>query len=220
MPEESIDHIDFEDLNKRAISKPIVSHLYTADPSAHVFGDKIYIYPSHDIDTGDAFDDLGSHFAMEDYHVFSMNNINDSVTDHGMALHVDDVKWAERQMWAPDANEKDGKFYLFFPAKDYDGIPEDQRTDQSKIPGCTSQAWVIAEKRNDNYFFICDSDALIVKGLLSLLCKIFSGQKSREILSVSHSDILNSVGLSGLITVQRTNGFASAVKKIHEMSTQ
>ena len=122
MPEESIDHIDFEDLNKRAISKPIVTHLYTADPSAHVFGDKIYIYPSHDIDAGDAFDDLGSHFAMEDYHVFSMDNIKGHVTDHGKALHVDDVKWAERQMWAPDANEKDGKFYLFFPAKDYDGI--------------------------------------------------------------------------------------------------
>ena len=84
--------------------------------------------------------------------------------------------------------------------------------------GCTSQAWIISEKRDDNYFFTCDSDALIVKGLLSLLCKIFSGQKSEEILSISHSDILNSIGLSGLITVQRTNGFASAVKKIHEMS--
>jgi len=122
MPEESIDHIDFDDLNKRAISEPIITHLYTADPSAHVFDDKIYIYPSHDIDAGDAFDDLGSHFAMEDYHVFSMDNIGSHVTDHGMALHVDDVKWAERQMWAPDANEKDGKFYLFFPAKDYNGI--------------------------------------------------------------------------------------------------
>ena len=122
MPEESIDHIDFNDLNKRAISEPIVTHLYIADPSAHVFDDKIYIYPSHDIDAGDAFDDLGSHFAMEDYHVFSMDNIGSHVTDHGMALHVDDVKWAERQMWAPDANEKDGKFYLFFPAKDYNGI--------------------------------------------------------------------------------------------------
>ena len=74
------------------------------------------------------------------------------------------------------------------------------------------------KKKDDNYFFTCDSDALIVKGLLSLLCKIFSGQKSEEILSISHSDILNSIGLSGLITVQRTNGFASAVKKIHEMS--
>ena len=72
MPEDSIEHINFEDLNNRAISKPLVDHIFTADPSAHVFNGKIYIYPSHDIDAGEAFDDLGSHFAMEDYHVFSM----------------------------------------------------------------------------------------------------------------------------------------------------
>ena len=41
MPEDSIDHIDFEELNKRSISPPIVTHLYTADPSAHVFNNKI-----------------------------------------------------------------------------------------------------------------------------------------------------------------------------------
>ena len=122
MPEESIDHIDFEELNRKAISSPIVTHLYTADPSAHVFNNKIYIYPSHDVDAGEAFDDLGSHFAMEDYHVFSMDSIEGNAKDHGIALHVNDVKWAEKQMWAPDANEKDGKYYLFFPAKDYEGI--------------------------------------------------------------------------------------------------
>ena len=122
MPEDSISHIDFNDLNKRAISQPLVSHIYTADPSAHVFNGKIYIYPSHDVDAGEAFDDLGSHFAMEDYHVISMDSITSEAIDHGVALHVDDVPWAKQQMWAPDANEKNGKFYLFFPAKGYDGI--------------------------------------------------------------------------------------------------
>jgi len=122
MPEDSIDHIDFDDLNRRAISQPLVKHIYTADPSAHVFDGKIYIYPSHDIDAGDAFDDLGSHFAMEDYHVLSMNSVDDEAIDHGLALHIKDVPWASQQMWAPDAAEKNGKFYLFFPAKDHDGI--------------------------------------------------------------------------------------------------
>ena len=122
MPEDSINHIDFNDLNKRAISQPLVNHIYTADPSAHFFDGKIYIYPSHDIDAGEAFDDLGSHFAMEDYHVLSMDRIDSSVVDHGIALHIKDVPWAEKQMWAPDANEKEGIFYLFFPAKDYEGI--------------------------------------------------------------------------------------------------
>lgn len=122
MPEESIQHIDFDDLNKNAISQPLIKHIYTADPSAHVFHGKIYIYPSHDVDAGDAFDDLGSHFAMEDYHVISMDSPEGEAIDNGLALHVKDVPWAEKQMWAPDANEKDGKYYLFFPAKDYDGI--------------------------------------------------------------------------------------------------
>lgn len=122
MPEDSIAHIDFEELKTKAISQPLVSHIYTADPSAHVFNGKIYVYPSHDIDAGDAFDDLGSHFAMEDYHVLSMDRPGGKTADHGMALHVKDVPWAEKQMWAPDATEKNGKYYLFFPAKDHDGI--------------------------------------------------------------------------------------------------
>jgi beta-xylosidase len=122
MPEENIQHIDFEDLNKKAISQPLVSNIYTADPSAHVFNGKIYIYPSHDIDAGEAFDDLGSHFAMEDYHVISMDTIDSEAVDNGVALHVKDVPWAEQQMWAPDAHEKNGTYYLFFPAKAYDGI--------------------------------------------------------------------------------------------------
>jgi len=122
MPEESIDHIDFEVLNKKAISQPLVNHIYTADPSAHYFNGKIYIYPSHDVDAGEAFDDLGSHFAMEDYHVISMDTIDSKAVDHGVALHVDDVPWAEKQMWAPDAAHKNGKYYLYFPAKAYDGI--------------------------------------------------------------------------------------------------
>lgn len=122
MPEESIDHINFEVLNKKAISQPLVNHIYTADPSAHYFNGKIYIYPSHDVDAGEAFDDLGSHFAMEDYHVISMDTIDSKAVDHGVALHVNDVPWAEKQMWAPDAAHKNGKYYLYFPAKAYDGI--------------------------------------------------------------------------------------------------
>ncbi|WP_318311773.1 glycoside hydrolase family 43 protein [Flagellimonas crocea] len=122
MPEDNIDHIDFDLLNEKAISKPIVSHIYTADPSAHYFNGKIYIYPSHDIDGGEAFDDLGSHFAMEDYHVISMESVDSEGVDHGVALHVDDVPWAAKQMWAPDAAHKNGKYYLYFPAKGHDDI--------------------------------------------------------------------------------------------------
>lgn len=122
MPEDSIEHINFEEINDLAISKPLVSHMYTADPSAHVFNGKIYIYPSHDIDAGIPFNDNGDHFGMEDYHVFSMEDISSEAVDNGVALHVDDVAWAEKQMWAPDAAHKNGKYYLYFPAKRANGI--------------------------------------------------------------------------------------------------
>ena len=100
------------------LNQPLVPGIYTADPSAHVFNGKIYIYPSHDIDAGVPADDLGSHFAMRDYHVFSMEDVGGRVTDRGVALDIKNVPWAGRQMWAPDAAEKAGKYYLYFPVKD------------------------------------------------------------------------------------------------------
>lgn len=113
---------DLQALAGKAISQPLVTHLYTADPSAHVFEGKIYIYPSHDIDGGIALNDDGDHFDMEDYHVLRMDSPDAEAVDCGVALHVKDVPWADRQMWAPDAACKDGKYYLYFPAKRADGI--------------------------------------------------------------------------------------------------
>ncbi|MBD0426150.1 family 43 glycosylhydrolase [Aquisalinus flavus] len=105
------------------IAQPLVSEIYTADPSVHVWDDgRIYVYPSHDVDTGIPQDDLGSQYDMKDYIVLSMDEPGGEVTIHDVGLHVDDVPWARDKMWAPDAAEKDGKYYLYFPAKDYDGI--------------------------------------------------------------------------------------------------
>lgn len=103
-------------------SKPLVSHMFTADPSAHVFKGQIYIYPSHDIDAGVKEDDLGSHFAMRDYHVLSQKTAASPVVDHGVALKLEDVDWASKMLWAPDAAESKGTYYLYFPAKDKEGI--------------------------------------------------------------------------------------------------
>jgi hypothetical protein len=100
------------------LSQPLISTIYTADPSAHVFNGRIYIYPSHDTATGIPEDDLGSHFNMSDYHVLSMDSIGGKVTDHGVALALKDIPWAGRQLWAPDAAYANNMYYLYFPAKD------------------------------------------------------------------------------------------------------
>ena len=102
----------------KPISQPLVSNIYTADPSAHVFNHKIYIYPSHDTATGTPENDNGDHFNMMDFHVLSMDSIGGEVTDNGIALHIKDIPWAGRQLWAPDAAFVKGTYYLYFPVKD------------------------------------------------------------------------------------------------------
>ncbi|NLT03039.1 MAG: family 43 glycosylhydrolase [Bacteroidales bacterium] len=92
---------------------------YMADPAVHVFGDTVYIYPSHDRESGIPENDNGDHFDMNDYHVFSTKDIeNGPVTDHGVVLKVADIPWAGRQLWDNDVAFKDGRYYMYFPLKD------------------------------------------------------------------------------------------------------
>ncbi|MDR1601060.1 MAG: glycoside hydrolase family 43 protein [Tannerella sp.] len=95
---------------------------YMADPAVHVFEGKLFIYPSHDRESGIPENDRGDHFDMNDYHVFSMDDIEGEVTDHGVALRVSDIPWAGRQLWDCDVACRDGKYYMYFPLKDRDGI--------------------------------------------------------------------------------------------------
>ena len=102
--------------------KPLVTSIFTADPSAHVFDGKLYVYPSHDLPHDGEDDDEGSEYKMEDYHVLYADRIDGEWKDSGEVLNQRDVPWVSNQMWAPDAACKDGKYYLYFPAKDKDGI--------------------------------------------------------------------------------------------------
>lgn len=103
--------------------KYLVPDDYMADPSVHIYNGKLYIYPSHDWESGVAENDNGDHFNMKDYHVFSTSDIeNEPLTDHGVVLKVEDIPWAGRQLWDCDVCEKDGKYYMYFPLKDRNDI--------------------------------------------------------------------------------------------------
>ncbi|WP_406683746.1 family 43 glycosylhydrolase [Seonamhaeicola sp. MEBiC1930] len=90
---------------------PFVTHMYTADPSARVFNDTLYVYPSHDPDKAVWFD-------MVDWHVFSTTDMK-NWTDHGSAIHIDEVKWATKYAWAPDCIEVNDKYYFYFPTDQF-----------------------------------------------------------------------------------------------------
>lgn len=104
------------------LSQPLVTSIYTADPSAHVFNGKIYVYPSHDVPSNIPDDDLGSEYAMRDYRVLEMEGVGAPVKVGPVALDVKDVPWAAKQLWAPDAAYRNGTYYLYFPARDRQGL--------------------------------------------------------------------------------------------------
>ncbi|MBR6212375.1 MAG: family 43 glycosylhydrolase [Bacteroidales bacterium] len=96
---------------------PIIKDAFTADPSAHVFEGRVYVYPSHDIPAPADYA-RKDWFCMADYHVYSSDNLVDWV-DHGVIVDQDHVPWvnaAGYSMWAPDCNYKNGKYYFYFPA--------------------------------------------------------------------------------------------------------
>lgn len=100
---------------------PIVRDQYSADPSARVFGDKVYVYPSHDILATPGHGRVGW-FCMEDYHVFSSSNLVDWA-DHGAIVSQTKVDWVDPtsySMWAPDCIYRNGKYYFYFPTRPKD----------------------------------------------------------------------------------------------------
>jgi hypothetical protein len=108
-------------------TNPLIMDQFTADPTARVFEGKIYVYPSHDIAEPPGYSGRPKWFVMEDYHVFSSENLTDW-KDHGVIVTRNDVPWTDKSayaMWAPDAVFKDGKYYFYFPAvpQDKDGGP-------------------------------------------------------------------------------------------------
>jgi hypothetical protein len=96
---------------------PIITTQFTADPTARVFGDRVYLYPSHDILAQPGKGRVGW-FCMEDYHVFSSANLTDW-TDHGVIVTQNKVPWVQPDsygMWAPDCVMRNGKYYFYLPS--------------------------------------------------------------------------------------------------------
>jgi hypothetical protein len=107
--------------NKVEAQNPFITNQYSADPSARVFGDRVYVYPSHDILATKEKGRLGW-FCMEDYHAFSSSNLTDW-EDHGVIVSQNTVAWVKPDsysMWAPDCIFRNGKYYFYFPSNPKD----------------------------------------------------------------------------------------------------
>jgi len=107
----------FACLQPALAQNPFITNHFTADPTARVFNDRVYVYPSHDIRATPGHGRAGW-FVMEDYHVFSSANLTDW-TDHGVIVTQNKVPWVQPDsysMWAPDCVFRNGKYYFYFPS--------------------------------------------------------------------------------------------------------
>ncbi|MDZ4370250.1 MAG: SufE family protein [Phenylobacterium sp.] len=105
--------------------------------------------------------------------------------------------------------------YVIEMGKDLDPLTDAERSDANKVRGCASQVWLVTEPQAEGTLrFRGDSDAHIVSGLIAILLRLYSGHPAREILDFDVKAAIDSLGLSGALSAQRSNGLASMVARI------
>ncbi len=109
--------------------------------------------------------------------------------------------------------------YLIELGKSLKPYPEDKKTDDRLVKGCQSRVWVDFNLKEGRLYFNADSDAIITKGIISLLIKIYSGRTSQEILSSDFS-VVEKIGLKENLSPTRANGLVSMIQKIREIAAE
>lgn len=95
-------------------------------------------------------------------------------------------------------------------------LSEAERTEDNRVRGCVSRVWLVSEKRGEKLYFRGDSDAHLVRGEIAMLLRIFSDRTPREILSVDPKSVFERLGLKDALTMQRSNGLFSMMKRIQD----
>lgn len=121
-------------------------------------------------------------------------------------------------------NELIGEFSMFYDwmeryeymielGKSLPLIDAKYKTDENIIKGCQSKVWLHSEFKNDKVIFSADSDAIITKGIVAILVRVFSNQSPQEILS-ANTDFIDAIGLKEHLSPTRANGLVSMIKQI------
>ena len=112
-------------------------------------------------------------------------------------------------------NDQEKYQYLIEQAKESTEFPQELRQDSFKVHGCQSQVWLVPEQKEEKLHFLSDSDALISKGLVTLIASIYSDETAEEIVS-SEIDLMEEFDLGVILSPARRNGAYSMLKTIKE----
>jgi cysteine desulfuration protein SufE len=103
--------------------------------------------------------------------------------------------------------------YIIELGKSLPLINEVYKTDENLIKGCQSKVWIHGEEHNGNIVFTADSDAILTKGIIAILIRVFSNQSPQEILD-ANTDFIDEIGLKEHLSPTRANGLVSMIKQI------
>ncbi len=106
--------------------------------------------------------------------------------------------------------------YVIDLGKDLEPLPEADRTEANKVPGCAAQVWLASSRDGDRLVFQADSDSAISKGNVALLLKLYSGRPAEQILAFDAKAALDRLGLPQALTRQRANGLNAMVGRIRQ----
>ncbi|WHA05350.1 SufE family protein [Candidatus Bandiella numerosa] len=107
--------------------------------------------------------------------------------------------------------------YIIELGKTLPKLNDDEKVEKNKVSGCVSQVWLTSREEDGKLFFYADSDALIVKGLLAIVIKIFSDKTRIEIQNINFMDIFNQLDLKNHLSQSRSNGLFSVISKIRDL---
>lgn len=107
--------------------------------------------------------------------------------------------------------------YLISLGKELEPFPEERKTEDRLIKGCQSRVWLDCEEREGKLFFAADSDALITKGIISLLVKVYSGRSRQEIAADDFS-FVEEIGLRENLSPTRAGGLAAMITTIKRIA--
>lgn len=110
-------------------------------------------------------------------------------------------------------NWEDKYEYLIDLGRKLNAFPDEERTEDNKVRGCQSNAWLVAESHNGSIMFKADSDSTIVRGLIALLIRVLSGQAPDDIVN-SKLEFIDKIGLRQHLAQTRANGLASMIKQM------
>jgi len=110
-------------------------------------------------------------------------------------------------------NDSDKYAYLIDLGKNMPAFPEEERQEDKLVKGCQSKVWLVAKPKGGTLHFLADSDSVLVKGIVSLLVRVFDGQAAEDIMKAEIS-FIDQIGLREMLSMNRANGLQAMLKQI------